>query len=105
MRQLGIPTVLDRLIQQAMNQVLQPIFDPGFSEFSFGFRPGRNGHQAVRKAHSYVASGRTFVVDMDIDSPRGEFDRVNHDILMSRVAVRSEISGCSTSFVAAFRQV
>ncbi len=83
MRQLGIPTVLDRLIQQAMNQVLQPIFDPGFSEFSFGFRPGRNAHQAVRQAHSYAVSGRTFVVDMDIEK---FFDRVNHDILMSRVA-------------------
>lgn len=87
MRQLGIPTVLDRLIQQAMNQVLQPIFDPGFSESSFGFRPGRNAHQAVRKAHSYVASGRTFVVDMDIEK---FFDRVNHDILMSRVARQVE---------------
>ena len=83
MRQLGIPTVLDRLIQQAMNQVLQPIFDCGFSEFSFGFRPGRNAHQAVRQAHSYAVSGRTFVVDMDIEK---FFDRVNHDILMSRVA-------------------
>jgi len=83
MRQLGIPTVLDRLIQQAMNQVLQPVFDPDFSEFSFGFRPGRNAHQALLKAKSYVASGRTYVVDMDIEK---FFDRVNHDILMSRVA-------------------
>ena len=83
MRQLGIPTVLDRLIQQAVNQILQPIFDLGFSEFSFGFRPGRNAHEAVRQAHCYVVSGRTFVVDMDIEK---FFDRVNHDILMSRVA-------------------
>ena len=87
MRQLGIPTVLDRLIQQAMNQVLQPVFDPGFSEFSFGFRPGRSAHQAVRQAHLHVASGLTFVVDMDIEK---FFDRVNHDILMSRVARKVE---------------
>ena len=86
-RQLGIPTVLDRLIQQAMNQVLQPVFDPDFSEFSFGFRPGRSAHQAVRQAHAYVASGLSFVVDMDIEK---FFDRVNHDILMSRVARKVE---------------
>jgi RNA-directed DNA polymerase len=66
-RQLGIPTVLDRLIQQALNQVLQPIFDPGFSESSYGFRPGRSAHQAVKKAREYVGEGRRWVVDMDLE--------------------------------------
>ena len=83
MRQLGIPTALDRLIQQALHQVLQPIFDPDFSEFSYGFRPGRSAHQAVGQAHRYVAAGRRWVVDMDLEK---FFDNVNHDILMSRVA-------------------
>jgi RNA-directed DNA polymerase len=67
MRQLGIPTVLDRLIQQALNQVLQPIFDPGFSESSYGFRPGRSAHQAVKKAREYVSENRRWVVDMDLE--------------------------------------
>lgn len=83
MRQLGIPTVLDRLIQQAMNQVLQPVFDPGFSDSSYGFRPGRSAHDAVLKVRRYAASGRRWVVDLDLEK---FFDRVNHDILMSRVA-------------------
>ncbi|BBO78133.1 group II intron reverse transcriptase/maturase [Desulfosarcina widdelii] len=83
MRQLGIPTALDRLIQQAVHQVLQPIFDPDFSEFSYGFRPGRSAHQAVLQAQSYVADGRRWIVDMDLEK---FFDKVNHDILMSRVA-------------------
>ena len=83
MRKLGIPTVLDRLIQQAVHQILNPIFDPGFSESSFGFRPGRSAHQAVRKAQQYVASGKRWVVDMDLEK---FFDRVNHDVLMARVA-------------------
>jgi RNA-directed DNA polymerase len=83
MRQLGIPTVLDRLIQQALNQVLQPIFDPGFSESSYGFRPGRSAHQAVKKAREYVSEGRRWVVDMDLEK---FFDRVNHDMLMVRVS-------------------
>lgn len=83
MRQLGIPTVKDRLIQQALNQVMQPIFDPDFSESSYGFRPGRSAHQAVLKAREYAASGRRWVVDMDLEK---FFDRVNHDILMARVA-------------------
>ena len=83
MRQLGIPTALDRLIQQALHQVLQPIFDPDFSEFSYGFRSGRSAHQAVGQAQRYVASGRRWVVDMDLEK---FFDNVNHDILMSRVA-------------------
>ena len=82
-RTLGIPTVLDRLIQQALLQVLQPIFEPGFSESSYGFRPGRNAQQAVLAAHAYVQSGRRWVVDIDLEK---FFDRVNHDILMSRVA-------------------
>jgi RNA-directed DNA polymerase len=83
MRKLGIPTVLDRLIQQAIHQVLNPIFDPGFSESSFGFRPGRSQHQAIRKARQYVTSGKRWVVDMDLEK---FFDRVNHDVLMARVA-------------------
>jgi len=84
-RQLGIPTVLDRLIQQALHQVMQPLFDPGFSEGSYGFRPGRDAHQAVRQAQVYVGEGRRWVVDMDLEK---FFDRVNHDILMARVARR-----------------
>jgi len=83
MRLLGIPTVLDRLIQQAMHQVLMPIFDPDFSNSSFGFRPGRSAHDAVLAAQSYMAVGRRFVVDLDLEK---FFDRVNHDVLMARVA-------------------
>ncbi|WSH63604.1 reverse transcriptase domain-containing protein [Rhizobium ruizarguesonis] len=83
MRQLGIPTVLDRLIQQAMHQVLMPIFDPDFSASSYGFRPGRSAHDAVVAARSHVAGGRRFVVDLDLEK---FFDRVNHDVLMARVA-------------------
>lgn len=81
-RQLGIPTAVDRLIQQAVHQVLSPLFDPGFSESSYGFRPGRSAHQAVLKAREYVSEGRRFVVDMDLEK---FFDRVNHDVLMARV--------------------
>jgi RNA-directed DNA polymerase len=84
-RQLGIPTVLDRLIQQALHQVLQPIFEPQFSEHSFGFRPGRSALQAVTQAQSYVAAGARWVVDIDLEQ---FFDRVNHDMLMARVARR-----------------
>jgi RNA-directed DNA polymerase len=83
MRQLGIPTVVDRLIQQAIQQVLTPIFDPYFSESSYGFRPGRSAHQAVLAAKEYVQTGRRWVVDIDLEK---FFDRVNHDILMSRIA-------------------
>jgi len=88
-RLLGIPTVLDRLIQQALLQVLQPEFEHGFSEHSYGFRPGRNAWQAVRQAQGYLKEGRRWVVDLDLEK---FFDRVNHDILMSRVArkVRDE---------------
>jgi RNA-directed DNA polymerase len=85
MRQLGIPTVVDRLIQQALQQVMTPHFDPGFSERSYGFRPGRSAHDAVRQAREYVSEGRRWVVDMDLEK---FFDRVNHDILMARVARR-----------------
>ncbi len=82
-RTLGIPTVLDRLVQQALLQVLQPIVEPTFSASSYGFRPGRSAHQALRAAKHYVQEGRAWVVDMDLET---FFDRVNHDILMSRVA-------------------
>ena len=82
-RTLGIPTVLDRPIQQALHQVLQPLFDPEFSPSSYGFRPGRNAHQAVQAARSYVAEGKRWVVDLDLEK---FFDRVNHDVLMARVA-------------------
>ena len=107
-RQLGIPTVIDRLVQQALLQVLQPIFDPRFSESSWGFRPGRSAHDAVRAAQGYVREGKDWVVDIDARSRRyasgateyvreGKdwvvdidiarfFDVVNHDILMRRVA-------------------
>ena len=82
-RQLGIPTVLDRLIQQALLQVLSPVFEPGFSESSYGFRPGRNAGQAVLRAREYVEAGHHWVVDIDLEA---FFDRVNHDMLMARVA-------------------
>jgi RNA-directed DNA polymerase len=82
-RSLGIPTVLDRLIQQAILQVLTPLFDPMFSQDSFGFRPGKSAHQAILKAKSYVMEGKRWVVDIDIEQ---FFDRVNHDILMAKVA-------------------
>ncbi len=85
MRLLGIPTVLDRLIQQAVHQVMCPGFDRNFSERSYGFRPGRSAQQAVQQAQAYVGEGRRWVVDMDLEK---FFDRVNHDILMSRVARR-----------------
>jgi RNA-directed DNA polymerase len=85
-RQLGIPVVVDRLVQQMILQVLDPIFDPAFSNSSFGFRPGRSAHMALEQARKYVAQeGREFVVDLDLEK---FFDRVNHDILMSRVARR-----------------
>jgi len=85
MRQLGIPTVIDRLVQQAILQVLQPLLDPTFSESSYGFRPGRSAHDALHQASKYVAEGRTTVVDMDLEK---FFDRVNHDLLMARLARR-----------------
>jgi len=82
-RRLGIPTVVDRLIQQAMAQVLGPIFDPDFSASSFGFRPGRSAHQAVKQIQGYIQAGSQVAVDMDLAK---FFDRVNHDALMARVA-------------------
>ena len=82
MRQLGIPTVIDRLIQQALHQVMLPVFDCDFSKSSYGFRPGRSAHQALLAARSYVTSGRRWVVDLDLEK---FFDRVNHDVLMARV--------------------
>jgi len=81
-RPLGIPTVLDRLLQQAMLVVLQPHFEPQFSEHSYGFRPGRSAHDAVRAAQGYIAEGKDWVVDIDV---RSFFDEVNHDLLMHRV--------------------
>ena len=82
-RTLGIPTLTDRLIQQAVHQVLSPIFEAGFSESSYGFRPGRNAHQAVKAARQYVAEGRRVVVDMDLEK---FFDRVNHDLLIEKLS-------------------
>jgi len=84
-RMLGIPTVLDRLIQQALLQVLSPLYDPTFSDASFGFRPGRSAHQALDRAKEHIAVGYRWVVDMDLEK---FFDRVNHDVLMSRIARR-----------------
>ncbi len=81
-RRLGIPTVLDRLIQQALHQVLNPIFDPEFSEHSFGFRKGKSAHDAVKQARTYQRAGKRWVVDMDLAK---FFDEVNHDILMSKI--------------------
>jgi RNA-directed DNA polymerase len=84
-RTLGIPTVVDRFIQQALHQVLQPLFEPTFSDGSYGFRPGRNAHQALRQARQYVAQGKRWVVDIDLEK---FFDRVNHDILMGKLAAK-----------------
>lgn len=84
-RQLGIPTVVDRLVQQAILQVLNPHIDPTFSDSSFGFRPGRSAHDALEQASRHVAEGQTIVVDCDLEK---FFDRVNHDVLMSRLARR-----------------
>ena len=86
-RTLGVPTVVDRLIQQALHQALQPLFEPTFSEGSYGFRPGRGAHQAVRSAQAYIRDGKRWVVDLDLEK---FFDRVNHDVLMARVARRVE---------------
>lgn len=83
-RQLGIPTVIDRMIQQALLQVLTPIYDPHFSESSFGFRPRRNAQQALQKATEHVANGKTWVVDLDLER---FFDQVNHDRLMYKMSI------------------
>jgi group II intron reverse transcriptase/maturase len=82
-RQLGIPTVRDRVIQQAIHQILSPIYEQEFSDHSYGFRPNRRAHQALEKASSYIATGRKMVVDMDL---KGFFDEVNHDMLMSKLS-------------------
>lgn len=89
-RPLGIPTVLDRVIQQSIAQVVGPIFDPTFSESSFGFRPGRSAHQAVRSVSGWIRSGRRVAVDLDLSK---FFDRVDHDVLMSRVSRRVHCKG------------
>lgn len=89
-RELGIPTVVDRLIQQALLQVLQPLLDPTFSQHSYGFRPGRSAHQAVQAAQAHVESGRRVVVDVDLEK---FFDRVNHDILIGRLRKRVADAG------------
>ena len=89
-RELGIPTVLDRLIQQALLQVLQPVIDPTFSDHSHGFRPGRRAHDAVKAARAYVQSGKRVVVDVDLAK---FFDRVNHDILIDRLQKRIDDAG------------
>lgn len=84
-RTLGIPTLTDRLIQHALDQVLQPLFEPGFSESSYGFRAGKSAHQAVEAARAYAADGYRWVVDMDLEQ---FFDRVNHDLLMGKLAAQ-----------------
>lgn len=84
-RQLGIPCVVDRLVQQAIHQVLEPLFDPSFSGSSYGFRPGRSAHMALKQAQKYVQDGNDVVVDIDLEN---FFNQVNHDILMSRLAMR-----------------
>jgi len=88
-RTLGIPTLADRMIQQALHQVLSPIFEAEFSESSYGFRPGKNAHQAVKAAKQYVAEGRRVVVDMDLEK---FFDRVNHDLLMEKISKKIDDS-------------
>jgi RNA-directed DNA polymerase len=84
-RQLGIPSVVDRFIQQAVQQVLQKHWDDTFSQYSYGFRPGKSAHQAIKQAQEYVSSGLRYVVDIDLEK---FFDRVNHDVLMGRIAKR-----------------
>ncbi len=84
-RKLGIPTVIDRLIQQAITQELSKIYDPEFSDNSYGFRPKKSAHQAVRKAEQYVNQGKIYVIELDLEN---FFDKVNHDRLMSRIAMK-----------------
>ena len=86
-RQLGIPSVVDRLIQQALLQQLTPIFEPLFSDYSYGFRPGRSAHQAIETARDHVAAGHRWCVELDLEK---FFDRVNHDVLMAYVALQIE---------------
>ena len=89
-RKLGIPTVLDRLIQQAVCQILTPLFDPEFSDNSYGFRPGLSAHDAVLKAREYQQDGKRWVIDMDL---KQFFDEVDHDILMSRIGRKVKDKG------------
>ena len=84
-RLLGIPTVRDRLVPQALLQELEPVFDPGFSESSYGFRPGRSAHDALKRGASYAEEGHGIVVSLDMEK---FFDRVNHDVLMGRLVIR-----------------
>ncbi|MGB0360064.1 MAG: group II intron reverse transcriptase/maturase [Endozoicomonas sp.] len=84
-RQLGIPTIVDRVIQQAIAQILTPIFDPGFSNHSFGFRPGRSAHQAVKQVQGTIKQGRRYAVDVDLSK---FFDRINHDLLMTHLGYK-----------------
>ena len=86
-RMLGIPCVIDRLILQALHQVLTPIFDVGFSENSFGFRPKRSAHDALKRSGEHIAAGHTWVVNIDLEK---FFDQVNHDMLMARIARKVE---------------
>jgi len=90
-RELGIPTVVDRLIQQAILQVLDPLYDSTFSPHSYGFRVGKSAHQALDQALEYVVNGRDWVVDLDLEQ---FFDRVNHDLMMGRLARRIGDKGC-----------
>ena len=89
-RQLGIPTVIDRVIQQGILQILSPIFEEGFSESSFGFRPKRSAHDAITKAKEYVSSGKSYVVDIDLEK---FFDKIQHEVLMKRVARKIKDNG------------
>ena len=89
-RNLGIPVVMDRVIQQAICQVLTPVFDPHFSESSFGFRPNRSAHQAVKKVLKLIQRGYAYAVDIDLEK---FFDMVNHDVLMNRVSRRVSDKG------------
>ena len=86
-RELGIPTVVDRLIQQALHQVLQPLYEPQFSDHSYGFRPQRSAHQALKKAQGYIREGRRYVVDIDLSK---FFDEVHHTRLLSKLRMRIE---------------
>ncbi len=93
LRTLGIPTVTDRGFQQAIAQVLTPIFDPTFSASSFGFRPGRNAHQAIRQVQAHAKDGYRIAVDIDLAK---FFDSVNHDVLMNLLSHPSPTSACCT---------
>jgi len=103
MRQLGIPSAIDRFIQQMLLQVLTPIFEPVFSEHSYGFRPGRSAHGAVQKAREYIEAGYSIVVDMDLSK---FFDRVHHDKLMARVARHVQVGlGADTTVLGSWDSV